>query len=175
MDINTAKQITRTKLAELGLHGFSVGETPHKVTAGWCYTFQWSSMPQFRKGKILLSTMLIPLMSDEDAMDTILHEIGHAMTNPKLKDHGPEWKANTRSIGGSGVRTYNPKVLDIDYRYTGLCPNGHTSNQHRLTWSAKHNRSCGKCDSSYNTDFMYNWYDRGELVHENFAVAFSTS
>src|SRR5690606_9981825 len=57
----------------------------------------------YYKKIIVLSGEFVDHAPDVDIVQTILHEIAHALT-PGAK-HGPEWLAKARSIGYTGSRT----------------------------------------------------------------------
>lgn len=44
---------------------------------------------------------------DKDVIDTILHEIAHALAGPKAR-HGPEWKKIARKIGATPRACFKP-------------------------------------------------------------------
>lgn len=144
--------------------------------AGMCIPSFEHSDPSRSFGRIELSWNFFEVFSDYDKIDTILHEIAHALVpSPKKKlsngrtrysHHGPEWKAKAKEIGCSGERCVREGANRPKAKYTGVCPNGHESRRQRLTWNAKHNLSCGKCQpKTYDPRYMFDWYENGVLVH----------
>lgn len=63
----------------------------------------------YRKKQITLSRRLVELNNQAEVLDTILHEIAHALTGPGV-GHGPKWKRIARSIGCSAERCYSPET-----------------------------------------------------------------
>ena len=106
--------------------------------------------------KITLSRHLCAINSLTDCEDVILHEIAHALAGYDA-GHGYAWKRVAREIGADPSRCYETdKVNTPAAPWVGTCPNGHTSDRHRLTEKAKRS-SCGKCCSRYNPDYHYVW------------------
>ena len=60
----------------------------------------------FRRKEITLSYELAELNDEATVLDTILHEIAHALAGPRA-GHGPHWKHIARSIGCSAERCYS--------------------------------------------------------------------
>jgi predicted SprT family Zn-dependent metalloprotease len=148
--------------------------------AGLCWTYHWHTTPSLSRGKIELSWNFFEVFSDFDIKDTILHEIAHALTPTPVQktstgrtrriQHGAEWKAKAKEIGCTGQRCVSETAAKPKSKYKGICPNGHESNANRLTWGAKHGRSCGKCDNTFNPKYMFDWYRDGQLVFAQAAV-----
>lgn len=71
-----------------------------------------------------------------DVIDTILHEIAHALT-PKDKGHGAEWRAKCLEIGAKPERTYGAD-LPVSTRFQSKCiACGTTEDRARRTAGAK--------------------------------------
>lgn len=167
--------LARTKMNEHGLVNWQVKFIKSKSVAGLCWTHRWNSNPRFSFGRIELSTDFFDVFSDYDILDTILHEIAHALTETTVSvsasgrsravHHGAEWKAMAKKIGCSGERCVRKEAARPKSKYRGVCPNGHESGRHRLTWNAKHAMSCGKCSKSFDKRYMLDWYEGTTLVH----------
>lgn len=97
-------------------------------------------------GHIEISRPLTAQISVEQARDTILHEIAHAIAG-RQAGHGPLWRKIHRSIGGSAARTVPESELVVPPKpFTGTCPNcGHTKLAYRRTYIA-----CGACCRRHN-------------------------
>lgn len=172
--------LARTEMNKHGLVNWTVKFIKSKTVAGLCWTVRWNADPLYSLGRIELSSDYFDVFSDYDILDTILHEIAHALT-PDIKTkyqsgqrkgqtrrivHGAEWKAIAKRIGCSGMRCVRQEAARPEGRYKGICPNGHESFRHRMTWQAKHNTSCAQCDpKKYRSEFMFDWYDNGVLIH----------
>ena len=172
--------LARTQMNKHGLTGWQVQFIQSKSVAGLCWTYMWHADPARSRGRIELSTDFFDVFSDHDILDTILHEIAHALTKDVTAKyesgrkkgrtrrivHGADWKATAKRIGCSGERCVSVNAARPEGRYKGICPNGHETVRHRLTHTAKHSTSCEKCDSKrYNSAYMFDWYDNGVLVH----------
>lgn len=57
------------------------------------------------------SAVLFKHVSDDEKIDTILHEIAHALVGPGF-GHGPVWKRAAREIGCSGERTWKNEEVN---------------------------------------------------------------
>lgn len=176
--------LARNEMNKHGLHMWSVKFIQSKSVAGLCWTTRWHSDPTRSFGRIELSTDFFDVFEDHDIMEVIRHEIAHALTEDEYAViqsgprkgrkrrivHGATWKANARRIGAKGDRCVRPAAKKPESRYKGLCPKGHVSHRHRLTWQAKHNTSCGECGTrGFSREHMFNWYDTGILIHTNHA------
>lgn len=81
-----------------------------RTTAGQCRT---------NRRLIELSGHVMREWDTADVIDTILHEIAHALT-PKDRGHGAEWQAKCVEIGAKPDRTYS-KDLPVSKRFEGKC------------------------------------------------------
>lgn len=57
----------------------------------------------YREKLIWISLVHCEQDSREDVLDTLLHEIAHALIPPTVEDtpHGPQWRAKARELGCS--------------------------------------------------------------------------
>lgn len=85
---------------------------------------------------IRISRSHIELNERDAVLDTVLHEIAHALVHERgvtdHKDHGPAWQRIAQEIG---VETISYKVTGINMpkgRYSGTCSCGATHERHRL-------------------------------------------
>lgn len=134
---------------------------------GWSYV--WGNRKsafgtcRFRPRTIELSLYLLPTISDEEAEDTIRHEIAHALDFEQrgTSDHSWRWKAWAVKVGANPERCGHSDDeegrLAVAYKskYRFECPNGHVRASHRK--QAPHRKkSCGKCcPGRYNPDFIF--------------------
>lgn len=81
-----------------------------RTTAGRCNT---------GRRRIELSGHVMRQWEVADVVDTILHEIAHALT-PKDRGHGAEWRAKCVEIGAKPDRTYGGD-LPVSKRFEGKC------------------------------------------------------
>lgn len=110
-----------------------------KVRAGCC---------QYRKKAITLSRHYVELNvaeHPEDIVDTILHEIAHALAPGD--GHGKKWKAACSQVGAVPKRCYDSDVVDMPERQlVAKCPNcGKEFRRHKQpragTW--RYHEPCG--------------------------------
>jgi len=89
-----ALNLLKEKMAMHGLRGWK-GTISDKMTraAGYC---------KYRSKTISISGHWLnnPKFTDEHVLDTILHEIAHALVGYEAK-HGPVWKAKASEIGAT--------------------------------------------------------------------------
>lgn len=98
-----------------------------KYVPGWVFRFDKSSSRagacSFRYHMIKLSERycLSTRVPDKDVLDTILHEVAHALAGPKAA-HGPIWKKMAMDIGCTGHRCHSFSFSTA--RYKLKCPCG---------------------------------------------------
>lgn len=91
------------------------------------YSFQFDgSKKRFgfcsqRRKLISLSKKLTELNTEEIFINTLLHEIVHALA-PITEHHGNVWRAIAKNIGCGGERCYSSEVLKPTHTYIGTCP-----------------------------------------------------
>jgi len=101
MDLSIALKLAKKKLAEHGLSGWTASTLPRtKRTAGMC---------DHGKKTIYLSVHHTEKENEEEVLDTILHEIAHALCGMLRRPHCWIWKEKFISIGGSGETYYKQK------------------------------------------------------------------
>jgi len=141
MDLTKAKDLALDKMNTYGL-----------LADGWTFGFD-RAVSRFGLTKfapvrrISLSEPLTRMNSEEETLDTILHEIAHALAGGKA-GHGPIWRSKFLAMGGSGRRTADAaKVVAPPKKLVGTCPNGHTTFKDRRPSKAM---ACGTCCRTYN-------------------------
>ena len=138
--IQKALQITRKVLKENGLTGWTATTNRRKSSFGLC---------DYRKRQIQLSTILTPNCTEEAIMNTIFHEVAHAIIG---SGHGHDrvWKSKCLELGGNGLRCGGSdnyidgdrEFLNKSSKYTLECPVcGNTVPRSR---KLKRDISCGK-------------------------------
>jgi hypothetical protein len=97
---------------------------------------------------------------DHEVLDTILHEIAHALTPGH--HHDQVWKRVARSIGANGERCYSDsshtyaRMISLA-TWVGTCPAGHGHHKFR----APNLRSaCAICSPVYNVKNIITWRRR---------------
>lgn len=104
---------------------------------------------------IELSLFLLPTIDDNEAEDTIRHEIAHALDIEErgTSDHSWKWKAWAVRVGANPNRTGKTtnedaaKALAYKSKYRMECKKcGNVNPSHR---KRKYNSSCGHCGNGY--------------------------
>lgn len=127
------------------------------------YTFSWDSAKR-RYGRcsygrkiISLSRVLTELREEAAILNTILHEIAHAIVyrDYHITGHNETWRKIFISIGGNGL-TCSDDVCDMASisKYIGYCPNGHVHYRDRIP---KRETSCGICCVHFNEAYIINY------------------
>lgn len=178
MDINEVKKLARTAMDTHGLKQWNLSMVQSKSYAGRCKRGHWDLNPELSWGTIELSIDFMEAFDHAHALNTILHEIAHALDKPRTKTvktaygkqqraihHDAEWRAIAKRIGCTGDRCVAPDAPNVKSRYKGICAKGHETSRHRLTHQAKHNMSCAQCSNKFSREFMFDWYDNGVLIH----------
>lgn len=156
MKIEKAIELCKKELELNGLGEWLVITNNSKKVAGSCsYPDKYSYYPN--RGTIELSRMVIPIMKDEGVIDTIRHEIAHALVGPGHK-HDDVWEIVCISIGGSSNRHWGNDDMAVDpettYKWVGICPSGHKHFAHRR---GSNKVSCGKCSNKFNIEHLIDW------------------
>jgi len=134
----------------------------HKTNDGWIFKFDnarnRAGVCRYRNKVIGLSKYLIPHMKDEKVIDTILHEIAHALVG---SGHGHDyvWQRQAIAIGCNGQRCYSPhndmnnyeETLAVQSKYTYSCPS--CNKKTAIHRKPKRSKSCGECCSYFNPEF----------------------
>lgn len=129
--------LTRNLMDFHDLHDWKIRIGTAKNFAGMC---------DFSRKQITMSLFLANARSRENTVDTILHEIAHALT-PKDGGHGKEWKAVASRIGANPSRCFDRKEIDpaLAYKYHGRCP---THIERTTRRNRRAHIKCLKCDSA---------------------------
>lgn len=104
---------------------------------GW--TFEWDRSKK-RFGYCLYSRKLISMSKElsalntvEQFIDTLRHEIAHAIVGPG-HHHGRTWKLAAIAVGAKPEACYSASVIEGKAPWTGTCQDcGYTCTRHRLT------------------------------------------
>lgn len=111
-------EIVRTTLdllAEHGIRGWTVKVNGRMTRAyGMC---------DFGKREIRISRALAAINTAERTLDTIRHEVAHAIAGPGT-GHGPQWRWACRQTGAQPRQCFTAAdtvIVEKNYRYDGLC------------------------------------------------------
>lgn len=101
---------------------------------------------------ITLSRPITLLNERDDVLDTILHEIAHALC-PK-NGHDSVWRAKAIEIGCKGTRCYSGEEINQpEMKYIGVCPGCKKETKKNRRSKTRH--SCGKCSGGrFNIDYL---------------------
>lgn len=140
MKISEARFIVTDMLKEHGLYSqgwrFKLGRGKKRL--GAC---------NYRQKQVSVSRYLIELGTDEEVMDTIIHEIAHALT-PHC-GHNSLWVEKARSLGHPDPKRLATKLsYKIPHKYAIYCNlhGGIVAKRHRRSNPATLARSyCTKC------------------------------
>ncbi|AYR01143.1 SprT-like protease [Mycobacterium phage LeMond] len=112
MGMSEARRIASDLIAQHGLVGWVVTFDNARRRAGVC---------KYGPKTISLSKPLMQQRSYDDTMQTITHEVAHALVG-HAAGHGPVWAAKHRSLGGNGLRCFDH--LDETAPWMGTCDHG---------------------------------------------------
>lgn len=148
MEVTTALAAGRRLLREHGLDDWVIVADRAKTRAGVC---------RFAQRQIGLSAPLTALHTEAEVLDTILHEIAHALVGPQ-HGHDAVWRAKAREIGCSGERCVSADSPRVPGDWVGLCPAGHEKSRHRAPTRLM---SCGQCARRFDPAHLFAWTFRG--------------
>jgi len=113
VNLHIAEQLALRVMAHWGL-----------TARGWRFSFdrakkRFGSCRHHEK-RITLSRPLTEIGSEADVLDTIRHEVAHALAGPRA-GHGPKWKAMAEQVGAKPERCGEGPLLR-DGNYVAVCP-----------------------------------------------------
>lgn len=140
MTLYTAQQLGKQLMTENQLTGWVFKFDNARKRFGYC---------DARNKVISLSQNLVSLNDEARVKNTILHEIAHALAGPRA-GHSYSWRIQARRIGCDARRLYNSEVVATPKgNFTGLCPNGHTTERFKKPKVGRIT-ACGRCCEKYN-------------------------
>lgn len=144
MNTLKAMELAHAKMKEHGLDG-----------KGWTFHFDKAKRRfgycRYKLKTISLSRELTELNDEAKVLDTILHEIAHALAGPRA-GHYRKWKYIASSIGATPTRCYGSDVVQPEHKWIGRCPAGHEV--HRMK---RMRLSCSRCHPRFSTDHLFEW------------------
>jgi|TARA_R110002167_G_scaffold43978_1_gene132635 predicted SprT family Zn-dependent metalloprotease len=144
MDKGYASYLAIFNLSKHGLlqHGWKFNWHKKKIALGTC---------SYNRKKIYLAEWYVELNDKDEVMDTILHEIAHALAYHRHgsagRGHGRIWKSVCREIGAKPERCSKDKLNKpkTHYKYVDKCC-GTEYKKHRLRNNIIY--TCPKCGVS---------------------------
>ena len=135
MDLVKAEAIANQKMTEHGLNDWSFGFDDAIQRRGCCH---------YSRKEITLSKVLTEIRDEQWVVNTILHEIAHALVGQGM-GHGQIWKDKAVEIGCNGERCSSDGV-SMPKPFRCSCPNcGQGWTAHKRTKVA-----CGLCCKKFN-------------------------
>lgn len=147
-DLKAFEALARETMSDLiGADGWSFGWDRAVRRNGVCY---------HDKRTITMSRRLTEIATEEEAMQTLLHEIAHALVGAG-HGHDRVWLALAREIGYKGGRCSSR----ADYEkvtqtapYIDECPNGHSQPRFRKRPANARAVSCGLCSPRFDRRYL---------------------
>lgn len=136
MKTQTAKKIAIEEIKKHNLNDWSFKFDFAKSRFGQC---------NFRTKTITLSKELTELNEPDKVINTIKHEIAHALVGAG-HGHNLTWKNKAVEVGCLPQRCYSKEVITPQYKYTWECPNC----KRRINSRRKIKSSCYKCCNQFN-------------------------
>lgn len=143
MNLIAAERRMRSLMAEHGLRFWSFD---------WDRAVKRRGQTDYTNRHITMSRALTEIASEEEAEQTMLHEIAHALVGVG-HGHGSVWLRQARAIGFKGERT-SARENEVAPTLIGTCPNGHTTKRFRRPRRAV---SCGRCSRSFDEAYLITW------------------
>ena len=148
MEMTRALGLGRRLLREHGLDDWTIVADRAKTRAGVC---------RFGRRQIGISAPITALHDESEVLDTILHEIAHALVGPE-HGHDAVWRAKALEIGCSGERCVSTDSPRVPGDWVGRCPAGHEKSRHRAPTRLM---SCGQCSRRFDARHLFTWSYRG--------------
>ena len=149
MELGEARRLATDLMARHRLTGWRLVFDNAKTRAGACHS---------DRREITLSRPLISLYAPEQATQTVLHEIAHALAGAG-HGHDRVWRTIARRIGYTGGRCLPVDAPKVDGPWVGVCAAGHRTTAHRRPVRV---RSCPQCSPRFDVSARYGWTYRGE-------------
>lgn len=148
MDLKAAATMAIDLMRHHGLFekGYSFKWMHAKTANGYC---------NYTDKTIGLSKPLTAVRNEDRVLNTILHEIAHALCPER--GHGQAWKLLAVSIGAEPKRCGDIAAEGIEApkgQWNGVCPAGHTANRFRRP---KKLTSCSACAPYFSRNHLFTW------------------
>ena len=143
--MNEYEILAKDLMQQHGLIGWRFGWNSKRSSFGTC---------KYRPKVIELSKLLTPLRPKDEVINTILHEIAHALVG--IGHHHDEvWRRKFVSLGGDGKRCSSLDNVDKSQiggnNWVAICVNGHVHVKFR---QPTRTASCGQCSSRFDKRYI---------------------
>lgn len=133
MTQDEARRLTLNLIHRMNLTGWKVTFDNASRRAGVC---------RYRTAEISLSLDLLGRREYADTLDTITHEVAHAIVG-HAAGHGWQWQRVHQSLGGNGHRVFHVDEHDPKALYHATCPHGKAWNRYkRITARTPKEQAC---------------------------------
>lgn len=125
-------------------------------TFGWDRAVRRNGQCDYGARRITMSRSLTAIATDEEAMQTLLHEIAHARVGAG-HGHSRVWLNEARLIGYKGHRTSaraEYEQIAATAPYVDYCPNGHESPRWKRKPKNARATSCGRCSNRFDARYL---------------------
>mgnify|MGYP000882784653 FL=1 len=144
LDLDQIWKTARTLMDRWSLEDWGLYLSAHRSNYGSCY---------HHRKTIALSAVILPTVEPSEVIDTILHEIAHALVGSGVQDHGIEWKRMAVKVGAT-PRAQGPTWVDPEPKWLGLCRHGKSHKRERLT-----KRLACSCDGpTWKAENLIDWF-----------------
>jgi len=113
----------------------------------WSFTFnrrkRCLGLCRHHEKRIELSIFYVAANNEESVVDTVLHEIAHALAGPAA-GHGPRWKAMCVKIGAKPERLDDEATMPTG-RWRAVCPTCRTQYSRHRKPMRNRRYSCRAC------------------------------
>ena len=113
MELDDALEVAVGLMVEHGLGHWRFQFDDAQVRFGQC---------QYSKQTVSVSRVLTLLNSREEFIDTVLHEIAHALRGWSKESHDWRWVAWARTVGARPVACYGEDVVKPEPKWLLFCP-----------------------------------------------------
>lgn len=149
MELRTAASWARQEMDKHGLTDWRFVWDDAQSRFGACH---W-----YRK-EISLSKALVKMNSEDEVLDTIRHEVAHAIAGHEA-GHDWKWRQACALTGARPERTYSQKkVATPPMKWTGTCPGCGKKIHRRTLFKEARGMSCGTCSGDvWNAAYVFVW------------------
>lgn len=139
MNLIKAEAVAHSSMKEHGLKelGWTFRFDKGRNRFGYCVRKFNRITGEVTLRQISLSRKLTEINEEDKVLDTIKHEIAHALVGHKA-GHGPIWQAKAKELGAKPEACFTDKEVNVSYKWIGSCGDcDRTYKRHRLTAGLK--------------------------------------